>query len=122
MFELAIPVLHVADAAAAEAFYRDALGFEVLFAYRPDPESANPCYLGLRRDAARMHVSSFSGDAVSGGVVYLLVGDVDALHRELCARGVPIDLPPTDQTWGNRELYVKDPDGNTLRFVTQRGG
>jgi catechol 2,3-dioxygenase-like lactoylglutathione lyase family enzyme len=32
-------------------------------------------------------------------------------------RGVPIELPPTDQTWGNREMYVNDPDGNSLRFI-----
>ena len=25
-------------------------------------------------------------------------------------------LEPTDQDWGQRELYVADPDGNTLRF------
>jgi hypothetical protein len=24
---------------------------------------------------------------------------------------------PVDQTWGTREFYVDDPDGNTLRFV-----
>jgi len=26
----------------------------------------------------------------------------------------------TDQTWGTREFYVGDPDGNTLRFTPQR--
>ena len=24
---------------------------------------------------------------------------------------------PIDRSWGTRELYVDDPDGNTLRFV-----
>ena len=24
---------------------------------------------------------------------------------------------PIDQSWGTRELYVDDPDGNTLRFT-----
>jgi hypothetical protein len=27
-----------------------------------------------------------------------------------------VDQAPTDQTWGMRELYVRDPDGNCLRF------
>jgi uncharacterized glyoxalase superfamily protein PhnB len=35
---------------------------------------------------------------------------------------VAVDLPPTDQTWGNREMYVKDPDGNAIRFVRQGTG
>ena len=32
------------------------------------------------------------------------------------AKGVTIDLAPTDQTWSNREMYVKDADGNGPRF------
>jgi catechol 2,3-dioxygenase-like lactoylglutathione lyase family enzyme len=44
---------------------------------------------------------------------------VDALHAELVARGVVIDTGPVDQTWGNREMYVKDPDGNSLRFIQE---
>jgi hypothetical protein len=25
-----------------------------------------------------------------------------------------------DQTWGTREMYVRDPDRNSLRFVAQQ--
>ena len=64
-----------------------------------------------------LHVSSFAGDSVAGCAVFLVVEDVDALHAELVARGVPIALEPTDQSWGNREMYVDDPDCNSLRFV-----
>jgi catechol 2,3-dioxygenase-like lactoylglutathione lyase family enzyme len=114
---LAIPVLHVGSSASAEEFYCGRLGFRRDFAYRLDDAQADPCYMGLTRDGVEVHVSSFSGDAVAGGVVFLLVEDVDALHAELVAKGVPIRLPPTDQSWGNREMYVNDPDGNSIRFV-----
>jgi uncharacterized glyoxalase superfamily protein PhnB len=73
--------------------------------------------MGLIRDDVELHVSSFSGDGVSGGVVFVGVEDVDALHTELVQKGVTIDLPPTDQSWGNREMYITDPDGNSIRFV-----
>jgi catechol 2,3-dioxygenase-like lactoylglutathione lyase family enzyme len=73
--------------------------------------------MGLVRDDVWLHVSSFSGDGVSGGAVFLLVEDLDALHAELVAKGVPIALEPTEQSWGNREMYVEDADGNSLRFV-----
>lgn len=43
----------------------------------------------------------------------------DRLHGELLERGVAIDMPPTDQTWGNREMYLRDLDGNRIRFVQQ---
>jgi catechol 2,3-dioxygenase-like lactoylglutathione lyase family enzyme len=107
----------VAAAATAETFYCGQLGFSREFAYRPHQDQSDPCYMGLVRDQLRLHLSSFSGDGVAGSVVFLLVDDVDDLFRELTGRGVRIDLSPTDQTWGNREMYVTDPDGNSLRFV-----
>jgi len=75
--------------------------------------------MGVLRDHVRLHLSSFSGDGVSGGVVYVAVDDVNALHAEFVANGVMIDLAPVDQTWGNREMYVKDADGNCIRFIQE---
>ena len=121
MLKRAIPVLHVSASAAAEEFYCRRLGFTPSFAYRPAAGNPDPCYMGLTRDSVCLHVSSFSGDGVSGGVVYILVDDVDALHAELVSRNVPIELSPTDQSWGNREMYVRDADGNSIRFVCPKG-
>lgn len=121
MFKLAIPVLHVSNSAAAEEFYCNLLGFRQTFIYRPFG-GPDPCYMGLTRDGAVLHVSSFSGDGVSGGVVFLLVEDVDELHMELAAKGMQIAMGPTDQSWGNREMYVADTDGNSIRFVREGGG
>jgi uncharacterized glyoxalase superfamily protein PhnB len=120
VFKSAIPVLHVSSSAAAEEFYCSGLGFRRDFAYRIDDAKADPCYMGLTREGVSLHVSSFSGDGVSGGVVYIIVDDVDALHVELLTKGIPISLPPTEQSWGNREMYVKDTDGNSIRFVQFR--
>lgn len=122
MFRLAIPVLHASSSAAAEEFYCGGLGFRREFAYRTDETRADPCYMGFERDGAELHVSSFSGDGVAGGVAFVVVDDVDALHEELVRKGVAIHLPPTDQSWGNREMYVKDPDGNSVRFVQTEPG
>jgi uncharacterized glyoxalase superfamily protein PhnB len=116
MLRTAIPVFHVSRSADAEAFYCGPLGFEREFAYRPT-DAADPCYMGVVRDGARLHLSSFPDDGAAGSLAYLVVDDVDALHGELVARGVAIDLPPTDQSWGNREMYVRDADRNTLAFV-----
>ena len=117
MLRLAIPVLHVSKSAAAEAFYCRGLGFEQRFAYRPDAPHADPCYMGLIRDGVIVHLSSFPGDGVAGGVANFIVEDVDELHREFVRNGVPIALEPTDQSWGNREMYLEDADGNSIRFV-----
>lgn len=121
MFKLAIPVLHTSSSVRAAQFYCDGLGFQQEFAYRVDETRADPCYMGFTRDGVEIHVSSFSGDGVSGAAIFLLVEDVDTLHAELAAKSVPIALEPTDQTWGNREMYVNDPDGNSIRFVNKSG-
>jgi len=47
------------------------------------------------------------------------VTDVDRLYEELSARGAVVQLPPTDQTWGTREIGICDPDGNVLVFAAK---
>lgn len=42
--------------------------------------------------------------------------DVDACARALEAAGVAIVQPPTDQAWGHRTLFFRDPDGNLLEI------
>jgi catechol 2,3-dioxygenase-like lactoylglutathione lyase family enzyme len=121
MLKMAVPLLHVSSAAAAEEFYCKRLGFAREFAHRGDEASPDPCYMGVSRDGEWMHLSSFSGDGVSGGVVNFIVESVDALGREFAAKSVPIAVGPVDQTWGTREMYVKDADGNSVRFIESKG-
>jgi uncharacterized glyoxalase superfamily protein PhnB len=116
MLKLAIPLLHVSNVAAAEEFYCGRLGFRREFAHRGNEARPEPCYMGVSRDGIWLHLSSFSGDGVAGGVVNLVLDDVDALHEEFVGKGVAIAVEPVDQTWGTREMYVKDADGNCLRF------
>jgi catechol 2,3-dioxygenase-like lactoylglutathione lyase family enzyme len=113
---VAIPVVHVSSAEAAAAFFRS-LGFEQQFVYRADQTQADPSYMGFTRDDAQLHVSSFAG--VSGGAVYIWVDDLDALHQEFVGKDIPI-IGPFDQTWGTRELSVRDGDHNTFCFGQRR--
>jgi uncharacterized glyoxalase superfamily protein PhnB len=119
MLKLAIPLLRVSNAAAAEDFYCNRLGFRKEFVYRSDDSKPEPCYLGLTRDRIWLHVSSFSGDGIPGCVVNFMVEDVDLLYMQLLAQGVSIESGPVDQSWGTRELYVRDVDGNSIRFIQQ---
>jgi uncharacterized glyoxalase superfamily protein PhnB len=114
---VAIPLIHVSSSKEAEEFYCTKLGFTKEWDYRPAAPAEDPAYLGLQRDGVPLHVSSFSGDGLAGGVASFYVRDVDALFAELTSRGVPIQLEPYDQSWGNREMYVQDADSNSLRFI-----
>ncbi len=110
----AAAILTVRDIARSVAYYRDALGFTVTFQY------GEPTYYAcLCRDNVSLHLRS--GEAgrawVPGnGAVAVFVEDVDALYRELVARGAHALKPPQDYAYGMRDFTVKDPDGNDLTF------
>jgi uncharacterized glyoxalase superfamily protein PhnB len=116
MIRLAIPVLHISDHVLAESFYCNHLGFTKTFSYCPFGETG-PHYLGISRDGIEVHLSSFPGDGVAGNAVVLIVDNVDTLYNEFVSKKVNIDLPPTDQSWGNREMYINDSDNNSIRFT-----
>jgi catechol 2,3-dioxygenase-like lactoylglutathione lyase family enzyme len=49
------------------------------------------------------------------------VADVDAVHAEAVRRGLVIVHPLTDEPWGVRRFFLKDPNGVVLNVVSHRG-
>jgi lactoylglutathione lyase len=45
--------------------------------------------------------------------------EVDSCAAVLAERGVTIVSPPTDQPWGHRTLFFRDPDGNVLEIYAE---
>jgi len=41
---------------------------------------------------------------------------VDQWAEALREKGVAIEMEPTDQSWGHRTLFFRDPDGNVLEI------
>jgi catechol 2,3-dioxygenase-like lactoylglutathione lyase family enzyme len=113
MLTAAATVFTVKDIAASIAHYRDALGFSVTFQW------GEPAfYACLCRDEVSLHlVAAGQTRRLPGnGAICIFVRDVDALHRELAARGAQIDKPPQDYAYGMREFNVSDLDGNQMFF------
>jgi catechol 2,3-dioxygenase-like lactoylglutathione lyase family enzyme len=108
--------------AASIAFYTQVLDFDCAGG---NPDDGDPSFAVLTRDGDRLFLSSHRGDGEFGQAIVVLTEDVDALFRKFKERGLeapgnpdsPVHEGPTDQTWGTREFYVDDPDGNTLRFT-----
>ena len=78
----------------------------------------------LARAGDLLFLSSNTGDGEFGQAVVVMTEDIDALFQKFRSRGLvpaergsPVHHGPVDQTWGTREFYVDDPDGNTLRFT-----
>ena len=120
-----VPVLKCRHMDVALAFYTSVLDFAVVGG---DDRSEDPAYRVLARRGDHLILSSHGGDGRPGQAIVVTSDDVDRDWREFRARGLrpaksegesPVHAGPVEQTWGTRELYVDDPDGNTLRF-TQR--
>jgi catechol 2,3-dioxygenase-like lactoylglutathione lyase family enzyme len=45
--------------------------------------------------------------------------DVDQCARELREKGIALLEPPTDQPFGHRTLFFRDPDGNLLEVFAE---
>jgi catechol 2,3-dioxygenase-like lactoylglutathione lyase family enzyme len=112
-----VPTLRMTDEARSRAFYVDGLGFHVDWTHRFEPNF--PALLQLSRDGMIFYLSQHVMDCAVGGLIYLFVDSVDDWHAQLRRNGVAIELPPTDQPWGLREMHLVDPDGNRLRICTR---
>lgn len=109
-----VPIIKVSDIGVALNFYCSILGFNKDFHYLAGP--GGPDYVGVSLNRHQLHLSTFAGDGKMPATTYVYVDDVDVLYAGFCARGLPKDHELVNQTWGQREVYVRDPDGNTLRF------
>lgn len=119
-----IPTLRCRSMRQSLAFYTGILDFERVDG---DEQLDDPSFSVLAREGGHLFLSSHRGDGVFGAVVAITTNDIDTLFRTFRARGLRTpgnpDAPqhvhegPIDQTWGTREFYVEDPDGNTLRFT-----
>jgi catechol 2,3-dioxygenase-like lactoylglutathione lyase family enzyme len=124
------PFFIVANVPATLSFYRDRLGFEVLFrGPAPDDE-----FFGIvRRDGATILFKAL-GEVLDGQEVlvepvpnykrkpafswdaYLEVPDPDALAAELASRGVRFSVPLGSGDDGLRGFLIEDLDGYGLFF------
>lgn len=106
------PILHVRNFAASVAYYRDALGFKLLWDHGSPPDFGAVS----RGDAVLFLCEACSSSLGAWNMIF--ARDVDKLHDELRRREALIRQPPTNMPWGLREMQVSDPDGNVIRFGT----
>lgn len=101
------PEFRTRDLAAAVAFYRDGLGFEVSYL-------AEGTHAVMKRDGVYLHLNPL--DEFHTGSCQILVDDVDGLYEAVRGR-VPLAEEIHNPPWGGRSFVVGDPDGNTVCFA-----
>ncbi|MBA3778149.1 MAG: VOC family protein [Chloroflexi bacterium] len=137
--------LHVASLERSLAFYRDTLGFEVIFAWNPqapyigelvgypdvDLHSAilrmpnSEVFLELLEYRNVQQAAAESRAAPSGTAhIAFFVDDLDALYEVLHAKGVESVSAPVTPTIGpnegGRAVYLLDPDGIRVELIQTR--
>lgn len=128
----AIPALPVRKLDLRLLFYRDMLGFMLVY--------HEGGFAILRRDAVELHLWEANDErwrtrqdgtapVVSGAESFIAgtascrvaVAGVDALYAELLPHGIiHPNAPLTDQPWGLREFGVLDPDNNLITFFEMK--
>jgi catechol 2,3-dioxygenase-like lactoylglutathione lyase family enzyme len=107
-------VLAVPDLVRSADYFRDVLGFRVLW-----PEGSD--WRLVERDSVRIMLGHCPNDMQPSELGshswfgYLSIDDVDALHAELTASGAAC-TPPADRSYGMREIVVTTPDGHRIVF------
>jgi len=109
-----IPTLRITDYERSKAYYVESLGFTVEWEHRFAPNL--PVFMSVVRDGMQIYLSQHSGDCQVGGLVHFIISDVDAWHAEFRERAVIVAQVPNDDL-GFRNMTIKDPDGNQLRFM-----
>jgi predicted enzyme related to lactoylglutathione lyase len=108
--------LRVADVEAARGFYADYLGLieedlNLSWVTRFVAPQGRAAVQLVTRDATSPHDSVMS---VQVG------GDIDEAYAEATRRGYEIVYPLTEETWGLRRFFVRDPDGNVINITSHR--
>ena len=107
-----VPDFQAQDPAAGADFYAQVLGLEIVMDQGwvvtfAAPENPSAQITVLRRDAT----------APVQPDVSIEVDDVDAAHRGAQSRGSEIVYPLTDEPWGVRRFFVRDPHGKVLNIL-----
>jgi glyoxylase I family protein len=105
--------LNVSDLAAAQPFYVDVLGLEVI----PRPDLGVEGVWLQADDGTEIHLIERPGFEPPKGQHFAFgVSDLDATREELVAKGVKVSDPVSIPERGGAQCFFKDPVGNLIEL------
>jgi predicted enzyme related to lactoylglutathione lyase len=110
-----VPNINSPGPQASRPFYEEVLGLQtamdmgwiVTFASPSNPTAQLSIVASATRDEPHADVS-------------IEVADVDACHAAAQLRGYSIVYPLTDEPWGVRRFFVRDPNGAVINVVSHK--
>lgn len=115
-------VIFVRDMGAMRRFYEDILGLSLLRELSPGwiEYRVGDNTLALARPSLTAADAPTPNRSASLQLAFKVSAlEVDQCADELVRQGVALLSPPTDQTFGHRTLFFRDPDGNLLEMFAE---
>ena len=120
----ASPALTVNDFEKSLAWYRDVLGFKVGETWKDASGKAMGAELKaggvsfwIGQDDWKKGRDRKKGE---GFRMFCMTKNVDKIADAIRSKGGRLDLEPTDQEWGLREIALTDPDGFKITIAANR--
>jgi catechol 2,3-dioxygenase-like lactoylglutathione lyase family enzyme len=110
--ERVVPILPTTDFDASRQFYVDVLGFDVVMEHGWITTFASP-----DNPSAQLSVIDQDATALVNPAVSIGVSDVEAAHAAAVEAGMEVVHPLTDEAWGVRRFFVRDPNGIVVNVV-----
>jgi predicted enzyme related to lactoylglutathione lyase len=111
-----VPNFHSSDPAAGRAFYEEVLGLEVAMDMGWIVTFAAP-----GNPTAQISVMADDATAPVHPDASVEVDDVDAAHAAAQRLGYEILHPLTDEPWGVRRFFVREPHGKVVNVLSHAG-
>jgi lactoylglutathione lyase len=112
-------VLFARDMPAMRQFYSEVLGFELQRELMPQwvEYRVGASLLALTEHGLMFNDAKTPIGALSAMLAFRVApAEVNACAAELKAKGIALVSEPTDQPWGHRTMFVRDPDGNVVEI------
>ena len=114
------PVFTVKDLVAAQSFYSENLGFDVVFSneWYVHLVSKSGVQVGFLLPAQPSQPPIFQKSYSGEGVIFSLeVDDADTAYTAAKSKSLDIVLDLRSEDWGQRHFCIKDPNGVHLDIV-----
>jgi catechol 2,3-dioxygenase-like lactoylglutathione lyase family enzyme len=108
-----VPDLKSTKLEEAKAFYTEVFGLQVVMDLGWIVTLADP-----QRPKVQLSIMTEDATAPVVPVASIQVDNVDASYQAARAAGAEIVHELTDEPWGVRRFFVKDPDGHVINVLT----
>jgi predicted enzyme related to lactoylglutathione lyase len=113
-----VPNIGCFDIDASRKFYTELFGFRVAMDMGWIVTLVSPSNPTAQISLAKGTASEASRQ--SAVTISIEVADVDQIHQQAVAMGVPIVYPLTDEPWRVRRFGVIDPNGVTINVMSHK--